>query len=261
MEAAGVIEATGPGVAGFRPGERVAYACPPVGAYAEARNMAPDLLVRLPDDISDETAAAALLKGLAASFLLHDVHRVAPGTVVLVHAGAGGVGQLLVQWARHLGAEVLATVSTEAKAEVVERLGGRAIVYTREDFAAAVRRLTDGRGADVVYDAVGRDTFAGSLEALAVRGHLVSFGQASGPVGEWDIGRFAARSLTVSRPNYGHYTGTPELLAPQVTRLLAALRAGVVTVPPPTRYPLDRAADAHRDLEARRTTGPLILTV
>jgi NADPH:quinone reductase-like Zn-dependent oxidoreductase len=215
------------------------------------------LLVRLPDDISDETAAAVLLKGIAASFLLHDVHRVTPGATVLVHAGAGGVGQLLVQWARHLGAEPIATASTEAKRRLIESLGARAIAY--DDFPGAVRRLTGDRGADVVYDAVGRDTFAGSLEALAVRGHLVSFGQASGPVGAWDIDRFAAKSLTISRPNYGHYTGTPELLAPQVARLFAALRQGILTVPPPARYPLDRAAEAHRDLESRRTAGPLIL--
>jgi NADPH:quinone reductase len=261
MEASGMIEAAGPGVTGFRPGERVAYACPPIGAYSEARNMPPELLVRLPDDISDETAAAGLLKGLAASFLLHDVHPVRSGMTVLVHAGAGGVGQLLVQWAKALGADVLATVSTEAKARLVERLGARPILYRRDDFAEVARSLTGGRGVDVAYDAVGRDTFAGSLAALAVRGHLVSFGQASGPVGEWDIGRFASRSLTVSRPNYGHYTGTPALLAPQVERLFRALRAGTVAIAPPTPYPLARAADAHRDLEARRTTGALILTV
>ena len=260
MEAAGVIEAVGPAVSGFSVGDRVAYACPPVGAYAERRNMAPELLVHLSDDIPDEIAAAGLLKGVAASFLLHDVHVVKRGDIVLIHAAAGGIGQLLVQWARHLGATVIATVSSDDKARIVERLGAHhVIVYSRENFAEAVMRLTGGMGANVAYDAVGNDTFAGSLAALAVRGHLVSFGQASGPVGNWDIGRFASRSVTISRPNYAHYTDTPEKLAPHVARFFQALRQGVVRVEAPTRYDLANAADAHRDLESRRTTGALVL--
>ena len=262
MEAAGVIAAVGPEVAGFSVGDRVAYACPPVGAYCERRNMSPDLLVHLSDDIPDEMAAAGLLKGITASFLLHDVHPLRPGSVAVIHAAAGGVGQLLVQWARHLGATVIATVSTDDKARIVDGLGAHhVIVYSRENFTEAVMRLTDGKGADVVYDAVGNDTFAGSIAALAVRGHLVSFGQASGPVGSWDVGRFASKSITISRPNYGHYTDTPEKLAPHVNRFFAALRQGVIRVEPPTRYGLSQAADAHRDLELRRTTGALVLTV
>ena len=235
MEAAGVVEAAGPGVA-LSPGDRIAYAGPPVGAYAERRVMSAELLVRLPDDISDETAAAGLLKGVSASFLLHDVHPVRAGQVVLVHAAAGGVGQLLVQWARDLGATVIATVSSDDKARVAERLGAdHIIIYTRENFADAVMRITAGRGADVIYDAVGADTFAGSLEAMATRGHLVSFGQASGPVGNWDIGRFASKSITVSRPNYGHYTDTRE-------KLLAACRALLGHAAPAPA--VDRIADA-----------------
>lgn len=262
MEAAGVIEAVGPEVSGFSVGDRIAYACPPVGAYAERRNLAPELLVHLSDDVSDEIAAAGLLKGITASFLLHDVHAVRAGSVVLIHAAAGGVGQLLVQWARHLGATVIATVSSDDKARIVERLGAHhVIVYSRENFADAVMRLTNGAGADVAYDAVGNDTFGGSLAALGIRGHLVSFGQASGPVGNWDIGRFSSKSITISRPNYAHYTDTPEKLAPHVNRFFAALRQGVVRVERPTRYPLSQAADAHRDLESRRTTGALVLTV
>ena len=258
--AAGVIEAIGPGVSGFTVGERVAYACPPVGAYSERRNMSPELLVRLPDDISDEIAAGALLKGVAASFLLHDVHSVRPGNTVLVHAAAGGIGQILVQWARHLGATVIATVSNDDKARLAERLGAHhVVVYSRENFADAVMDITGRRGADVVYDAVGTDTFAGSLAALGVRGHLVSFGQASGPVGNWDIGRFSSKSITVSRPNYGHYTDTPDKLALQVNRFFSALRQGVVRIESPRRYPLAQAADAHRDLESRRSTGSLVL--
>ena len=260
MEAAGVIEALGPDVNDLAVGDRVAYAGPPLGAYAERTNRPAEMLVRLSDDISDDLAAAGLLKGVTASFLLHDVFSVRPGHVVLVHAAAGGIGQLLVQWARHLGATVIATVSGDAKARIAERLGAHhVIVYSREDFADAVMRITGGRGVDVVYDAVGKDTFAGSLAALAVRGHLVSFGQASGPVGDWDIGRFASKSVTVSRPNYGHYTDTPERLGPHVTRFFAALRTGIVSLAPPARYPLERAADAHRDLEARVTTGSLVL--
>lgn len=260
MEAAGVVEAVGPGVAGFAAGDRVAYACPPVGAYAERRNLSADLIVHLPDDISDETAAAALLKGVAASFLLHDVAPVRPGMTVLVHAAAGGIGQLLVQWARHLGARVIATTSTPDKLRLVQRLGADlAVDYTREDFAARARDATGGLGVEVVFDSAGRDTFGASLEALAIRGHLVSYGQASGPVGSWDIGRFAAKSLTVSRPNYAHYTDTQAKLAPHVARLFAALRSGTLRLEPPARYPLAMAAQAHRDLEARRTTGSILL--
>ncbi|MEI9405618.1 zinc-binding dehydrogenase [Mesorhizobium argentiipisi] len=260
MEAAGVIEAVGPAISGLSIGDRVAYACPPVGAYAERRNMTADLLVRLSDDISDETAAASLLKGVTASFLLHDIHAVRPGEVVLIHAAAGGIGQLLVQWARHLGATVIATVSSDDKAHIAERLGAHhVIIYSREDFSEAVMRLTAGAGANVIYDAVGADTFAGSLAALALRGHLVSFGQASGPVGTWDIGRFASRSITVSRPNYAHYTDTPEKLAPHVDRFFAVLRQRAVRIGQPAPYNLAQAADAHRDLEARRTSGALVL--
>ncbi|MES0099888.1 SRPBCC family protein [Mesorhizobium sp. M0019] len=262
MEAAGVIEAVGSAVSGFAVGDRVAYACPPVGAYCERRNMAPELLIHLSDDISDEIAAAGLLKGVSASFLLHDVHAVKRGDIVLIHAAAGGIGQLLVQWARHLGATVIATVSSDDKARIVERLGAHhLIVYSRENFAEAVMRLTNGAGADIAYDAVGNDTFAGSLAALAVRGHLISFGQASGPVGNWDIGRFATKSITLSRPNYAHYTDTPQKLASHVNRFFAVLRQGIVRVASPRRYDLAQAADAHRDLVSRRTTGALVLRV
>ena len=260
MEAAGIVEASGPG-AGFSPGDRVAYACPPVGAYAERRVMSSELLVRLPDDIADETAAAGLLKGVSASFLLHDVHAVRPGQVVLVHAAAGGVGQLLVQWARLIGATVIATVSSEDKARIAERLGAQhVIVYSRENFVDAVMRITAGRGADVIYDAVGANTFAGSLEALAVRGHLVSFGQASGPVGNWDIGGFASKSVTIStaelRPLHRHARKAAAACRAACLRCCGKRR---LTIEAPTRYPLARAADAHRDLEGRRTTGSLVL--
>lgn len=260
MEAAGVIEAVGPGVTDLAPGDRVAYACPPVGAYAAARVMAPDLLVRLGDDIPDATAAAGLLKGVSASFLLHDVARVGPGDAVLIHAAAGGIGQILVQWARALGARVIAAASTPDKRALARGLGAAEVIDANAaDLAAEVRALTQGRGVDVVFDSAGRTTFAASLAALAPRGHLVSFGQAAGPVGACDIDALASRSLTISRPNYGHYTDTPERLAPHVARFFAAWRAGTIRLAAPTTYPLAEAAQAHRDLQSRRTTGALIL--
>ncbi len=262
MEAAGIVDAVGEEVRGFSVGDRVVYACPPVGAYCGLRTMAPDLVVHLPPGIGEEAAAAAFLKGVSASFLLHDVHRVRAGDVVLVHAAAGGVGQLLVQWARHLGATVIGTVSTEEKARTVEALGAdHVILYSREDFVEAVMRLTGGRGADVIYDAVGRDTIEGSMRALATPGHLVSFGQASGPVGTWDVGRLSSKSVTLSRPNYGHYTSTPEQIARHSSRFFSALREGILRSPPPTRFPLSEAADAHRHLESRASSGSIILTM
>lgn len=258
MEASGVIEALGSDVTDLEIGDRVAYARPPVGAYSERRNMNADLLVRLSNDISDEIAAAALLKGVTASFLLQDIGRVGPGTTVLIHAAAGGVGQLLVQWARHLGATVIATTSSEDKAGLVRGLGAHHVI-NYSDFSDATMDLTRGHGADVIYDAVGRDTLAGSIAALAVRGHLVSFGQASGPIGSWDIDRFAAKSITFSRPNYGHYSDTPEMFAKHVRSFFHVLRQGAVEVAPPTRFPLREAAAAHRLLESRQSSGSIIL--
>ncbi len=228
MEAAGVIEEVGRDVAGLEAGDRVAYACPPVGSYCERRNMSPELLVRLPDDVSDETAAAGLLKGVSASFLLHDIGRVTAGDVVLIHAAAGGVGQLLVQWARHIGATVIATVSSDEKARLAGALGAHHVInYSRSNFTDAVMHVTGGRGANVIYDAVGQDTLAGSIAALAVRGHLVSFGQASGPIGAWDLDKFASKSITFSRPNYGHYSDTPEKLGVHVGHFFRTLRQRV----------------------------------
>jgi NADPH:quinone reductase-like Zn-dependent oxidoreductase len=260
MEAAGVVEAVGRDVAGLDVGDRVAYACPPVGAYSERRNMNADLLVRLSGDISDETAAAGLLKGITASFLLQDIGRVERGMTVLIHAAAGGVGQLLVQWAAHLGAIVIATTSSEDKARLVRSLGAHHVInYSHTGFADAAMDLTRGHGADVIYDAVGRDTLAGSLAALAIRGHLVSFGQASGPIGAWDIDKFAAKSITFSRPNYGHYSDTAEKLSKHVRSFFQVLRQGVVQVAPPTRFRLDQAADAHRHIESRQSTGSTVL--
>jgi NADPH:quinone reductase len=260
MEAAGVIDAVGADVRGFSVGERVAYACPPVGAYCERRNMSPELLVRLSNDTPDDIAAAALLKGVTASFLLHDIHPIRPGEFVLVHAGAGGVGQILVQWARQLGATVIAVVSNDEKRRALERLGApHVVVSSRERFVDVVMGVTNGRGVDVVYDAVGAATFDDSLESLAIRGHLISFGQASGDIGERHIGRLSGKSVTLSRPNYGHYTDTADKLEAHVRRFFAALRQGVVSVRPPRIFDLARVSDAHRALESRQTIGALVL--
>jgi NADPH:quinone reductase len=260
MEAAGIIEAIGPGVTAVSVGDRVVYACPPVGSYAERRTMSPDLMVHLGEDITEQTAASSLLKGVSASFLLNDIARLQPGMSVLIHAAAGGIGQILVQWAKALGCEVFATSSTPDKLRLIKSLGADHVIdYVREDFPTVVNDLTGKRGVDVVFDSAGRTTFAGSLQALGLRGHLISFGQASGPVGSWEIDRFASKSLTISRPNYGHYTDTPERLAPHVSRFFAAVRSGAVTLHAPTVYPLANAAQAHLDLENRATTGALVL--
>ena len=264
MEAAGVIQAVGENVSGWFPGERVAYACPPVGAYTGVRNMAPELLVKLPSDISEETAAAVLLKGVTASFLLHEVHKIQRDDSVLVYAAAGGVGQLLLQWLVYLGARTIAVVSTQEKAEIARRLGADSVIMyaqgaVTEAISDTAAKLTGGSGVDIIYDAVGASTFSDSLAALAVRGHLVSYGEASGPIGQHDIGRFSEKSITVSRPNYGHYTDTADKFRTQVERLFSVLRVGAVKLAPPRHYPLSQAAQAHTDLEDRRTTGSVLL--
>jgi NADPH:quinone reductase-like Zn-dependent oxidoreductase len=260
LEGVGVVTDVGLGVNGILVGDRVGYACLPPGAYAEYRTMKADLLVVLPDEIADETAAAGLLKGMTAEFLLHRVQMVEPGMTILVHAAAGGVGQLLCQWARALGTTVIGTVGSIEKARIARAHGcAYPIVYTEEDFVEKVREITQGRGCDVVYDAVGRDTFLRSYEALATRGHLVSCGQASAPIDAVDIAAFVGKSARVSRPNFGHYTGTPAEVRSITDRLFDVLRRGVVTVDIGQRFALKDAADAHRALESRRTVGSTIL--
>ncbi len=260
MEAAGEVLDVGDGVSGILPADRVAYACPPVGAYAEVRTMRADQVVVLPPDVDDDTAAAAMLKGMSAEYLLHRVHRVRRGDTALVHAAAGGLGLLLCQWASHLGATVIGTVSTAEKARLARDHGcAHPIVSTEEDFVERTRAVTGGRGADVVYDGIGADTLARSLEALAVRGHLVSYGQAAGPVPPLDLARLSAKSGTVSRPVLFHYTADPADLRAISRRLFRAIRDGVLRVEARHRYPLADAARAHRDLEGRRTTGSIVL--
>lgn len=260
MEAAGVVESIGPGVQGVREGDRVAYACAPPGAYASIRTMRTDLLVPLPDSLSDEIAAAVLLKGVTAAFLLHDVAQVRAGETILVHAAAGGVGKILSRWAKAMGATVVGATSSEAKAREARSAGcDHVAVTSQEDFVTALLDFTSGRGVDVVFDAVGKDTFVRSVACLASRGRLISFGQASGDVGVHSIDQLAARSITVSRPNYVHYTDTRQKMALQSGRLFEALRTGAVVAERPRIYPLLEAARAHADLEGRLTTGSLIL--
>ncbi len=260
LEAAGVVEEVGPDTHGFAPGDRVAYFSARYGAYATERLLPAELALRLPPAIDDRTAAAVLVKGLTARMLLHEVHRVAAGDHVLVHAAAGGVGRLLCQWASHLGATVIGTVGSEAKAEEARRCGcHHVILYRQEDFVARVREITAGRGVQVAYDSVGRDTFSGSLECLALRGHLVNFGQSSGPVEPFPVAALSAKSNTLSRPMLFHYTADRGALEGMAAALFEALAAGVLTAGATQIFPLAEAAAAHRELEARRTQGSVLL--
>lgn len=260
MEAAGEVIDVGAEVSHLSPGQRVGYACPPVGAYTTIRTMDAALVFPLPDGLDHETAAAVLLKGMTAEFLLHRVHPVQPGDNVLVFAPAGGVGSLLCQWASHLGATVIGATSSDDKARVARAAGARHVIQPgRHSLAQQVMDLTDGHGADVIYDAVGRDTFDHSIAALANCGHLVSFGQASGDIGSRDISALAAKSVTLSRPNFAHYTDTTEKVAAITTRLFDAIGRGVLKVRVGHRFPLSRAAEAHAALESRRTTGSVVL--
>ena len=260
LEAAGTVLDAGSGVRHLAAGRRVAYACPPPGAYATVRTMDAALVVPLPDRIDDETAAAVLLKGMSAEFLLHRVHPLEAGQIALVFAPAGGVGRLLCQWAAHLGARVIGATSTEAKARAARAAGAHDVILPGEaSLEEQVMDLTRGRGADVVYDGVGRDSFAHSVAALAVHGHLVSYGQASGDIGPFDIGSLAAKSARVSRPNFAHFTDTPEKVAAITERLFEALERRILRPEIGARHPLREAAAAHRALEAGETVGSTIL--
>jgi len=260
MEAAGIVVDVGDKVRHLEPGQRVAYACPPVGAYTSVRTMAADWVIALPDDIDNETAAAGLLKGISAEFLLHRVHVIQPGETVLVFAPAGGVGSLLCQWARYLGATVIGASSSPEKARIARLNGATHVLLPGEkSLEEQVMTLTEGRGVDVIYDALGHDTFAHSIQALALTGHLVSYGQASGDIGAWDIGSLAARSVTLSRPNYAHYTDSRDKLNAICERLFDAIRRRIIKINISARYPLNEAAAAHCALESRATTGSIIL--
>lgn len=261
MEAAGVIEEVGPGCDDLKPGDRVAYASLPLGAYAERRVMPAGRLVKLPDAIDERQAAAMMLKGMTAEYLLHRTFPVAPGHVILVHAAAGGVGSILCQWAKHKGATVIGTVGNDEKARRAKAKGcDHVIIYSREDFLERVREITDGIGVDVVYDSVGKATFDRSLDCLKPLGMMVSYGQSSGKVPPLDLGILSAKgSLFVTRPTMVTYTARREDLLASAGKLFEMVAQGIVTVDVAQTYALADAEQAHRDLEGRRTQGSTLL--
>jgi NADPH2:quinone reductase len=259
-EAAGVVEALGEGVTEVQPGDRVAYAGT-MGAYAEANNVRADRLVRIPPGVSDETAAAALLKGMTAQYLLRRTHAVKAGETIVFHSAAGGVGLIACQWARHLGATVIGTVGHDDKIDLAKANGCDHVLNTRKDgWAAKVRELTGGEGVPVVYDSIGKDTFAGSLDCLAVRGLMVSFGNSSGPAPPFEPGILAAKgSLYFTRPSLASYTRTPEELRETAGELAAVIASGAVKITIGHRFPLAEARKAHEALHSGLTTGATVL--
>ncbi|MFN7988950.1 MAG: quinone oxidoreductase [Thermoanaerobaculia bacterium] len=259
-EAAGIVTEVGPGVTEVKPGDRVAYAGP-VGAYAEERRIAAHRLVPLPADVDDRLAAAAMLKGMTAQYLLRRTHRVERGETILLHAAAGGVGLIAAQWARSLGATVIGTVSTDAKAALAREAGcDHVVVTSREDFVARVKEITGGAGVRVVYDGVGKDTFAGSLDCLAPLGLMVTFGNASGPVPAISPLVLSQKgSLFLTRPTLMAYTARREDLLSTAADLFAVIRSGAVMVRIEATWPLREAAAAHEAIESRRTTGSTVL--
>ncbi len=261
LEAAGVVEAVGSGVSELKKGDRVAYASPPIGAYAEVRLMPADRLVKLPDGLSFEQGAAMMLQGITAQYLLKRTYKVQRGDTILIHAAAGGVGLIACQWAKALGATVIGTVGSDEKAALAKAHGcDHPIVYTRENFAQRVKEITGGALLPVVYDSIGKDTFVGSLDCLRPLGMMVSFGNASGPVTTIDPGMLASRgSLFFTRPSLMHYTAKREDLVASAKDLFDIVLAGKVKIEVRQRYALKDAVQAHRDLEARKTTGSTLL--
>lgn len=261
VEAAGRIEAIGPGVTDIAVGDRVAYAGGPTGAYSEARVVPADRLVKVPDGIDDQRAAAMMLKGMTAEYLLRRTFRVESGHTILVHAAAGGVGLIACQWAKALGATVIGTVGTRQKAKLAAEHGcDHPIVTSEEDFVARVKAITEGRGVPVVYDSVGNDTFMRSLDCLTPKGLMVSFGQASGMVPPLDVTVLSAKgSLYLTRPTLVHYTATREDLLASAAALFAVVLCGAVRIEIGQTYPLRDVSRAHADLEARRTVGSTAL--
>ncbi len=261
MEGAGVVDAVGEGVGSLSVGDRIAYAAPPVGAYAEVRLMPAENVVKIPPGIDSSLAAAMMLQGMTVEYLLRRTYPVQSGDTILFHAAAGGVGLIACQWAKHLGATVIGTVGNDEKAELAREHGcDHAIVYTRENFSERVRELTDGAGVPVVYDAVGRDTFEGSLDCLQPRGMLVSFGQSSGKIDPFDVGILSAKgSLYITRPTLMTYTASRTDLEDSARALFDVVGGGAVHVTVNQTFPLAEAAAAHRALESRQTTGSTVL--
>ena len=261
LEAAGVVEEVGEGVTSLKPGDRIAYGTGPIGAYADVRNLPANRLVRLPAAISDETAAGMMLKGMTARYLLRATYVVKPGDTILLHAAAGGVGLIMSQWAKALGATVIGTVGSDAKAAIARAHGcDHVINYSTEDTVKRVRELTGGKGVPVVYDGVGKDTLMISLDCLSPRGLMVSFGNASGPVPPLDLLQLSAKgSLYVTRPTLNTYTASDADLQATAQDLVDVVASGKVKIPVNQRYALADVVQAHRDLESRKTTGTTVL--
>ena len=259
MEGAGVVEAVGPGVTEVNVGDRVGYAMHQ-GSYTEAAIVPSAVLVPLPDSIDTQSAAAAMLQGMTAHYLTRSTYPLSTGDTALVHAAAGGVGLLLIQMAKTLGARVFGTVSTPEKAELATEAGAdEVILYTQTDFEAEVKRLTDGQGVDVVYDSVAKTTFDKSLNCLRPRGYLALFGQSSGPVPPFDLSRLSQGSLFITRPGLGHHAADREELMGRAGDLFEWIAAGTLKLRIDRTFPLQDAADAHRALEGRQTTGKVLL--
>jgi NADPH2:quinone reductase len=262
-EGAGVVEELGSGVTDLKTGDRVAYGSAPIGAYAEARLIAADRLVKIPAGITDQQAAAMMLKGLTAQYLLRQTYRVKPGETILFHAAAGGVGLIAGQWAKHLGVTVIGTVGSEAKAKLAKAHGyDHLIDYGKEDFVKRLDELTGGKKVPVVYDSVGKDTFLKSLDCLAPLGLMVSFGQSSGLVEPFSVNILTGKgSLYVTRPTLIHYASSTDKLRSMAKELFDVVASGAVKIEIGQTYPLKDVAQAHRDIEARKTTGSTVLIV
>jgi NADPH2:quinone reductase len=261
LEAAGVVERVGEGVTEFKEGDRVAYGTGPIGAYSQLRIMPADKLVKIPDGVDDKTAAAMMLKGLTAQYLLRRTYKVQKGDNVLIHAASGGVGMILTQWAKHLGANVIGTVGSPQKATVARTHGcDHTILYRIENFAARVKEFTGGKGVAVVYDGVGKDTFLGSLDCLSRLGMMVSYGNASGTVPPFDISLLNQKgSLFLTRPSLMGYAATRDELVSMADDLFDVVKSGAVKIEINQTYKLRDAAQAHRDLESRKTTGCTVI--
>ena len=260
-EAAGTVEALGEGVSGFKVGDRVGYASGFIGSYAQAANVPAERLVKIPGGISDDVAAAILLKGMTAQYLLRQIHKVTAGETIVFHAAAGGVGQIAVQWARHLGATVIGTTTSPEKVALAEANGCAHVLNSKDaGWEKQVREITGGKGVPVVYDSIGKDTFLAGLDCLQPRGIMVTYGNASGPVDPFPPGILAAKgSLFVTRPTLGHYTITPKELQDCADDLFAVIQSGAIKIAINQRFALKDAAKAHDALTGKKTTGATIL--
>ncbi len=260
MEGAGVVIAVGSGVSDLKVGDRVAYASP-IGSYSEERLIPAANVVKIPDSIDDKTAAAMMLQGMTVRYLLKETYKVGPGTTMLLHAAAGGIGLIACQWAKHLGATIIGTTSSAEKAKLATDAGCTHVInYKTEDFVKRTKELTSGQGVDVVYDSIGKDTYPGSLDCLKPRSLWVSFGNASGAITGMDIGILAAKgSLYATRPTLMTYTAKREDLVANANDLFDVVSRGIVKINVNQTYPLKETAQAHRDLEARKTTGSTVL--